>query len=385
MKVLLVHNFYRQRLVGGEDVVFRRERDSLKKLLGEENVLVHTVSSDDLNAFTLLVNVFFSIPNFIKVYRLVKRSGVDVVHCHNYFPMLSFSPFWAAKLAGAKTVLSLHNYRLWCISANLFREGRICHDCIGKRFSYPGIAHKCYYNSYVLSALIAVSVFIYRLHLRSVDRLFALTQFQATFLKEEIGISPQKVLVKGNFMPKDFKPEAGTSIKKYDLIFIGKLEEEKGVLEIVEAFQSTLEDHTLCIVGDGPLREKLEQSITNNITLTGRLDNDEVKGLIVQSRFLVHLSVVYETFGLTILEAMSMGVPVLAYPIGTRLEFIVNGENGYFMDRDNLGNSILQAMNTPADQYELLSTRAKNTASQYSEEEIMAHQLTLYQKIIDED
>ena len=74
MKILLIHNYYRQAIIGGEDLVFRRELTDLTEAMGKENVLTYTVNTDNANAVNILLNTFFSIKHFIKVYRIIKKS-----------------------------------------------------------------------------------------------------------------------------------------------------------------------------------------------------------------------------------------------------------------------------------------------------------------------
>jgi hypothetical protein len=50
---------------------------------------------------------------------------------------------------------TLHNYRLFCAGAFFFRDGRVCEDCLGKFFPWPGVVHRCYRGSRMGSAVLA--------------------------------------------------------------------------------------------------------------------------------------------------------------------------------------------------------------------------------------
>jgi hypothetical protein len=86
MKILLIHNYYRKKNIGGEDIVFDAEVGALKKRLGDSNVFVYTVSSDDTTGWRLLFSIWFSLSQYRAVYALVKKHNIDIVHVHNFFP-----------------------------------------------------------------------------------------------------------------------------------------------------------------------------------------------------------------------------------------------------------------------------------------------------------
>ncbi len=62
-----------------------------------------------------------------------------------------------ARDAGVPVVQTLHNYRLLCPSALLFRDGGVCEDCLHKRVKWPGVAHACYRGSRAASAVTAAT------------------------------------------------------------------------------------------------------------------------------------------------------------------------------------------------------------------------------------
>ena len=105
--------------------------------------------------------------------------------------------------------------------------------------------------------------------------------------------------------------------------------------------------------------------------------------LLVKTKYLIHPSLSYETFGLTILEAMSVGTPVIGFEIGTRKEFIVDGFNGFLTSSNNLRQTIIKAQNYS--NYSKMSENCIKTADKYSQERIITKQVDLYKKIIDNE
>ena len=66
------------------------------------------------------------------------------MHVHNAFPIISPAALHAAQNEQIPVIQTLHNYRMLCPSATLFRDGHVCEDCVGKRIPYPGVLHACY-------------------------------------------------------------------------------------------------------------------------------------------------------------------------------------------------------------------------------------------------
>ncbi len=72
----------------------------------------------------------------------VRRTGARIVHAHNLHPTLGWRALAAARAAGARVVLHLHQYRLVCAIGVCFRDGHECTRCHGRN-TLPGIALNC--------------------------------------------------------------------------------------------------------------------------------------------------------------------------------------------------------------------------------------------------
>ncbi|OGN01552.1 MAG: hypothetical protein A3I26_00755 [Candidatus Yanofskybacteria bacterium RIFCSPLOWO2_02_FULL_43_10] len=130
--------------------------------------------------------------------------------------------------------------------------------------------------------------------------------------------------------------------KKYDLIFVGRLVENKGTNLLIEAVNKlkikNLSLKTI-IVGDGPLKEKIKLQIIkhklqDHILLYGRAkDSTEIARLLNESKTLVMPS--YNEGGpRVIVEALACGVPVLATPVGIVPDLLKNGHGGEIIGWD---------------------------------------------------
>ncbi|MCK7481300.1 MAG: glycosyltransferase [Candidatus Moduliflexus flocculans] len=109
---------------------------------------------------------------------------------------------------------------------------------------------------------------------------------------------------------------------------------------IVRAF-SSLPHRRLVVVGDGPDFEKVKKEAGSNVTLLGHASKQEVVRVMQKARALIFCAM--EDFGMVPVEAMACGTPVIAYRGGGVLETVVEGETGFFFDRQD-EESIVEAI-----------------------------------------
>jgi len=383
MKVLVIHNRYKSTTVGGEDLVYIREVRALRKVLGNDNVLTYEVSNDEINPVDLVTNMFFSKKHYRAVHELVKKEHIELVHVHNYFPLLSPSVFKAAKDGGAKVVHTFHNYRWWCINGKFYRKGKgICEKCSKRFFNFDSIRFACYRNTRVQSFFAELVFSFYRKKnfLKYVDCFFVLTNFQKKKIIE-LGVESNRVLVKPNFNEDLNDKNMVNSYDKSGFICVGRLESAKGVEKLVRNWKKLPKNYKLTIIGEGPLRKFVEQNVSKNIIYLGKIDNNKVKKYIAEAKYLIQPSLWYETFGLTIIEAFQVGTPVIGYNIGTRRDLIKDEWNGFLINDDNEFTHIIKKADSYKN-YDALIENCKKTAKKYSVKTVINLQVELYKSII---
>jgi exopolysaccharide biosynthesis WecB/TagA/CpsF family protein len=329
MKVLLVHNRYQQS--GGEDTVFAAE----KTLLESNGHDVSTLQSSNQEITSLAaqckagLTAVYSMPARRMLGAEIARQQPDVVHVHNFFPLLSPSIYDACRNAGVPVVQTLHNYRLLCPSALLFRDGHVCEDCLGKVVPWPGVAHACYRHSRPGSASVAAMIAVHRWRrtwTEKVDVYIALTEFARDKFVSG-GLPAEHIVVKPNFVHP--APAHGSGQGGYAL-FVGQLTEEKGIHTLLAAWEQHPVDLPLKIAGDGPLAAEVRQAAQRNsrIEWLGGVPHDRVLALMQQAGALVFPSTCYETFGMSIIEAFAVGLPVIASNLGCLPTLVRHGRTG---------------------------------------------------------
>lgn len=328
MKILQVHNFYQQ--PGGEDQVYAAEGELLARY--GHTVRQYSQHNDDIERMSRIgaaARTFWNLSTYREVTRLIQSESPEVIHAHNTFPIVSPAIYYAAAANGIPVVQTLHNYRLLCPAATLFRNGAVCEECIGAIAPYKAVVHRCYRNTVGASATVASMLLGHRLAgtwQRKIHTYIALTNFSRNKFIEG-GLPAEKITVKPNFLAKD--PGYGHGGGGYAL-FVGRLSQEKGVETLLEAWAQLPSAIRLKIAGDGPLAGYVkERASLGPVEWLGHLAHERVIELMQNAACLIFPSLWYEGLPMTIVESFACGTPVVASALGSLNELITEGVNGF--------------------------------------------------------
>src|SRR5213083_1423092 len=138
--ILFLHNRYRT--MGGEERAVGELMALVREELGEEAELLERDSAL-LGRGRAARGLLRGGLDPDDIAAAVKRTGARIVHAHNLNPSLGARALHAAREAGARTVLHLHNYRLVCAVGTCFNSrGEDCVRCQGMR-TLPGVRLNC--------------------------------------------------------------------------------------------------------------------------------------------------------------------------------------------------------------------------------------------------
>ncbi len=329
--ILFVHNTYLQK--GGEDTVVQQEIEFLQGKGWQVHTLFFSneVISHPFIRWMNALAVFFNIKAAIRVYRMVKKQGIAVVHVHNFYYRASAAVFWGAKAAGAKTVFTLHNYRLFCLNGFFFYEQTTCMDCAQQKSFKPGIARKCFKDSGLFSRILASATTLHRSigtwH-NKVDQFLVLNPLQRKML-EATGIPEEKILLKPNFLQETLAPVQYN--QREDLfLFAGRMSPEKGVVALINAVKG--KQIPLLLVGDGPLASWVITQTDEWIQYRPTIDKAVLQDLYRTCTALLFPSIWPEGLPMTVIEAQQAGTIVIAAYSENLKEMIDHEENGFLYD-----------------------------------------------------
>ncbi len=378
-----MHNFYQ--IAGGEDAVLKQEMDLLT---ADHDVLQYTISNDQINTFFSKVLTLLHVPFSLKSYRefvhFLAVNKPDVVHVHNYFPLLSPSIFYACKKLNIPVVHTLHNYRAVCPTALLMHDGKINEQSITHN-AWWTVRQKVYKDSLLGSFALACMV---QLHKRlgtwksKVDVFIALTEFaKAKYV--EAGWPQQKIIVKPNFIIDPFDGVKSISKTGGYALFVGRLSDEKGIDVLLKAWANIV--LPLKLIGTGPFKEALESNTQSNIEYLGLKDKPEVLELIKNADFVVMPSTWYEGLPMVLVESFACGTPALVSNIGSMQEVVTPEVTGLHFEVGNssdLQKKVQWMMNNPSEVKRFSRNARDEFLNKYTSEINKSQLLDVYQQAI---
>lgn len=133
----------------------------------------------------------------------------------------------------------------------------------------------------------------------------------------------------------DNLPKNTSNLKHNNLINVGRLEQEKDQSTLIDIFKEVkkeVKDAKLYIIGDGSLKEKLnnkikEYNLEDSIFLLGFLSKKEMEKYLLDSKIFVMTSIT-ESFGIVLIEAMSYKIPCIAFDTADGARNLLNNKNG---------------------------------------------------------
>lgn len=334
--VLMAHNYYK--VPGGEDTVFHNEIKMLEK--NGHKVTKYIRHNDEikggvLSKLRLGIDTIFSLKTYKEVKKLIDKNDIDVVHVHNTLPLISPSIYYAARAKKVPIVQTIHNFRLLCPGATFTRCGEICEDCVSKGLE-QSLKHKCYRNSLSQTFIMYTMLKLHRI-IGTYDKInyITLTEFNkqklSTLVKDE-----SKIHIKPNFVEK--REDIERTLEDY-FVYIGRLDDIKGINFLVETWKNIDKNINLYIIGTGPEEEKLKHTISenklSNVKLLGFMKREDAFKVIEKSRAIIIPSKWYEGFPMTIVESFSLGVPVIGSKLGNIESIIDDERNGLVFTKNN--------------------------------------------------
>lgn len=320
MRVLVVHNSYRE--PGGEDTVVRAEVELLSA--AGHRVALHRVDNPTGGAASALglARSAWNHGQATQVRRVAVRFRPDIVHVHNTWFTLSPAILWSLRSHAAARVLTVHNYRLVCVNASLLRDGARCTDCLGRN-PWPGVVHRCYRGSAAASVAAAATITSHRAlgtWNSQVERVIVPTELARRLLAGS-GVAPERVAVKPHFAadpgPRPEPPSASRTV-----LYAGRISPEKGLTALVAAWLADPPPGMeLVLVGDGAQRRELAGA-GPGVRVEPWVPHSRLTEMMLAARAVVTPAPMFETFGLTAVEAMAAGTPVVTVTGGAADEVV---------------------------------------------------------------
>ncbi len=314
MRVLLIHNRYR--LTGGEERCVADIGAALSERGHEVELLER--SSTAVGRARAARGLLSGGLEPQEVERAVRRLRAEVVHAHNLHPTLGWRALAAARRAGARTVLHLHNFRLYCAIAIAYRDGAPCFRCRGPN-TLPGLRLRCR-GGVGEAAIYAAALRLQQAPLiEHSDRLVAVSAATAGRLNQ-LGLPAERTSVLHNFVrPQAFAENSRAEAGEFALV-AGRLVEEKGVDTALAAAQAA--GVPLVVAGAGPDEARLRALAGETVSFAGMLPAEQLHQLRARAAVVLAPSRWDEPCPYSVLDALAAGVPVLASDRGGLPELV---------------------------------------------------------------
>jgi glycosyltransferase involved in cell wall biosynthesis len=320
--VLFLHNRYRT--TGGEERAVEDLVWLVREHLGETAELL-TRDSASLARARAAAGLLRGGLAPAEVAAAVRSSGARVVHAHNLQPTLGWRALAAARAAGARVVLHLHQYRLVCAIGVCFTQGAECTRCHGRN-TLPGMRLNCRANvpealAYGASLALWQRQLVAQADVVIVPSVFArerLRELGAPLDWERVHVLAPPLRAAASVATDGAAADAAAG--SYALV-VARLSPEKGVDVAIDACR--IAGIPLVVAGDGPERKALGRRAGDGaVRLMGHVDDAQLAQLRAGAAIALAPSRSAETFGLAVAEAMAAGLPVAASRVGALPELL---------------------------------------------------------------
>mgnify|MGYP005757884091 CR=1 FL=1 len=225
--------------------------------------------------------------------------------------------------------------------------------------------------------------------LSNIDYIMPVSKYLYDQYKDKVNIKMQFIPLALNYYPGDNEI---SKVNNKNLIAIGRLDKIKGFADLIKIMQIFVKQDNsihLDIFGDGLEKENLiklikDYNLEDNIKLWGFKNQNFIKKYL-QNSSLYLMTSFEESFGLVVIEAMSYGIPCIAFDSAKGvLDVIRNNENGFIIsDRDikKYANKVLEYIDMSVKEKNKLSKNARKTSEKYKNDNVKDKLIDYIRKI----
>ena len=409
MKILLANKFFYRK--GGSETYYFALGEALQKA-GHEVIWFSMSHPDNLpcdqseyfvdfvdynaevSALQKLKNAISSIYSTKareKFKRLLLAERPDIVHVNNIHKQITLSVLDACEECNVPVVATSHDWIYICPNYQKLRNGAVCELCQDGNI-WNCAKTGCVQGSKLRSLLATVESMFYMRTRRynKVDLYIVPSECMASRMSAAKFTSSEIVCMR-NFLADMSAAKKEVTEASY-FIYLGRLVEEKGVRTLIRAYSKADVAQELYILGEGPLREELGDlaeslGCAERVHIVGAKYGDELIEFVEKSLALVLPSEIMENCPYSIMEAMTMGKPVIGSRIGGIPELIVEEITGYCYimgDSDSLAEKLSAVSLLSTEKYMQMSVAAHAYALEnFSKEKYVKELLKRYEFLIE--
>jgi len=403
MKVLLVNKFLYAK---GGDAISMLDTGRLLFAKGHQVIywgMDHPSNSDyphkeffvsyvDLNKpgsigrrIKITTNILYSFNARDKIERLVRLEKPDIVHLNNIAHQISPSILQVFRKYRIPVVMTLHDYKMVCASYLMINHGNICEACKDGNY-HKCFLKKCVKNSRMKSFINMVEMYLHHRILHIYDSIDVFIS-PSLFLKkklEDMGFN-RKIIHLPNFI-EDNGATLPHKTRVNTVLYFGRLSSEKGIKTLIKAVRGM--DIELRILGTGPyentLKRYVEAERIRNVFFLGYKTGNELTVEIRNALVVVIPSEWYENNPRTVLEAFSLGTPVIGARIGGIPELVQDYNTGLTFkpgNVDDLRRKLMYCIDNKKKVFEMGKTAQEFVCENFNQAQYYDKLMNIYRSV----
>ncbi|MCI8362658.1 MAG: glycosyltransferase family 4 protein [Clostridia bacterium] len=314
---------------------------SVDKNTNKENEKIHYITTNqeeslhDKNKIRGAINGIWNIKAKRDFGKLLKKFDKNdtIIHIHSWSKALSSSVFYIANKKGFKIIVTLHDYFSLCPNGGLYNytKQEICNI---NPMSYKCIKCNCDSRNYMFKVYRIVRQFVQNKLVKMNQKIKYVVSISDFSIKQmRINLQPNTIIKRVYNPIQTNKENKINNIEKNDYyLYVGRLSKEKGVELFCKAITNLHEKGI--VIGDGEQLEILKKDYPQ-IDFLGWKKSEQVIEYMKNARALIFPSLWYECAPLTILEALSIGLPCIVSDECAAVEFIKEGITGVNFKRNS--------------------------------------------------
>lgn len=336
-----------------------------------------------LNAPKVFSKALYSKEAVRKIQQYIRDFSIDIVQINSMHLGVTPSIIHAIHSMNVPIVYRILDYTQVCPNIHMIRDGRVCMDCLNGKF-YMCFIKNCK-NSCLTSLFVAIEAYFYTI--RGDYKLIDIYSFQNNYMRNLFisnGYDEKHTITINN--PYDCSSTIPNYVPGDYVLFIGRLEPEKGILTFLDAANIN-DDIKHVVVGIGSLSDKVKEVVSNleNVVYLGSVWGEKLDDIIKKCCFVVCPSEWEEPSSYVAFQSFACGKPVIASRKGGLPEVVAESENGLFFnagDAKDLSDKI-KSLYYNKKQIESLGRGARKSVERnFSPERYYQETITLFESLI---
>jgi|GEM_PF-1254496 len=322
---------------------------------------------------------------------VLNEKRIDLIHAAHH--LSAAATYNVLRKKEIPFVITVRDYWAICLYSTMVYDNKSCAGCNEEKLKRCFIEYNKKYGSLRTIILPAIKKEMKRRRelLESADRVVFVSRHVESIIRKNIENINSTVIHNGVDLPgikETLKKKGNYTLEDDYALYIGKIEKYKGSEVLESILKSRKFDLPLVIIGEGNERNKLIETAEKNnkrSVFLNWISNDDVLNIMNNAKFLLFPSIWEEPLSRVLLEAVSTGLPVVAYKSGGTPEIIEDDRNGFLVSSKKDFVRKASKLLTDEDRLQRFSRESKKIAAgRFDQQKLTGKWINLYEQTIRE-